>query len=96
MYGTYASKQKIKGFGKDVWVQGYRGATGVGGFPDLSQVACVLIQNPYTPIPQYGSVNVVSLSISEEPRLGGESPKPPIGRRLRPPNPLQKIVLFYV
>ncbi|MBE9208943.1 hypothetical protein IQ244_20855 [Nostoc sp. LEGE 06077] len=31
------------------------------------------------PIVQYGSVKVVSLSISEEPRLGGESPKPPNG-----------------
>ncbi len=45
---------------------------------------------------QYGSVNVVSLSIAEEPRLGGLSPKPPIGGRLRPPSPLQKIDLFYV
>jgi hypothetical protein len=47
-------------------------------------------------ISQYGSVKVVSLSISQEPRLGGFSPTPPIGGRLRPPNPLQKIVLFYV
>ncbi|BAY92129.1 hypothetical protein FDUTEX481_00807 [Tolypothrix sp. PCC 7601] len=34
-------------------------------------------------------VKLISVLIQEARRIGGFSPKPPIGGRLRPPNPLQ-------
>ncbi len=39
---------------------------------------------------QYGSVKVIRVLICRtKPRFGGESPKPPIGGRNRPPSPRQ-------